>query len=31
VFEAMEDPRWLASALASRDKDFEWDDDDPSS
>lgn len=32
VFEAMEAPSWLAPALASRDEDFEWDDDnDPSS
>lgn len=32
VFEAMEAPSWLARALASRDEDFEWDDDnDPSS
>ncbi|GLY54985.1 hypothetical protein [Lentzea sp. NBRC 102530] len=32
VFEAMENPSWLAPALASRDENFEWDDDDdPSS
>ncbi|MGY1868214.1 MULTISPECIES: hypothetical protein [Nocardia] len=28
VFEAMDAPAWLAPALASRDEDFEWDDDD---